>query len=303
MSGTDAIRGMLLPIPTPFDGQGEIDEPMFRDLTQFYLEKGVNAFFVGGSYGQGPAMRQEQRKRAAEIVAEEVGGRVPLVIHIGTVDPYSAIDLGLHARQLGAAAVGIVGPYYYSDRSQDEVVLHFKMVDAAVQLPVFVYNNPAYQGYAITPPFMKRLVDEVPRIFGAKLAMGTLEQAKEYIRLIPGFAPFSLANGLWPGLKEGLRGTVSPPLTLAPEVGVDLIRAVDQGRDAEAAALQEKATEINDELLRLMKLYGRAPYAEGLRAIGFPIKEYPRWPTVEVGEADKQRLADMLKRLRAAAVA
>jgi dihydrodipicolinate synthase/N-acetylneuraminate lyase len=248
-------------------------------------------------------MRVEQRKRVAEIVAEEIRGRVPLVVHIGTVDPYTGIELGLHARQLGAAAVGIVGPYYYSDRNEDEVVLHFKQVDAAVQLPVFVYNNPAYQGYAITPPYMKRLVEEVPRIFGAKLAMGTLEQAKEYIRLIPNFRPFSLANGLWPGLKEGLCGTVSPPLTLAPEIGVDLIRAVDEGRDAAAAALQESATEINDELLRLMKKYGRAPYAEGLRAIGFPVKEYPRWPTVQMPDEEKQRLGDMLKRLRAAAVA
>ncbi len=303
MSSTAAIRGILLPLPTVFDGTGEVDEPMMREMTQFYLDKGVHGFFVCGSYGQGAAMRVDQRKRVAQLVVEEVRGRVPVVVHIGSVDPYTAIDLGGYARGIGADAVGMVGPYYYSDRTHEELVLHFQMVDRAVQLPLFVYNNPAYQGYAITPALMQRLVATVPRIFGAKLGMGTLDDALQYLRAIPGFAPFALSSVLMPGMLQGIRGTVSPPLTLVPELGVDLVSAIDARRDEEATRLQALVTEVEGTLVRLWKRYGRGPFAEGLRALGFRIKEYPRWPTPPLPGEEREQLLDVLRRARVAAVA
>jgi dihydrodipicolinate synthase/N-acetylneuraminate lyase len=154
------------------------------------------------------------------------------------------------------------------------------MVDHAVQWPILLYNNPRYQGYAITPQFVRRLTAVAPRIFGAKLAMGTLDDALDFIHEIPGFAPFALASILLDGMPLGVRGTVSPPLTLAPELGVRLVRAIDSGRKDEARELQSQATELNDIMIRLSRQYGRTPYAEGLRALGFQIRRYPRWPTV-----------------------
>jgi dihydrodipicolinate synthase/N-acetylneuraminate lyase len=303
MGFTDAIRGMLLPLPTVFDGQGAVDEPVMRDLTQFYVGKGVQSLFVLGSYGQGPALDTADRMRVAQLVVEEVRGRVPVVVHIGAVDPYTSIELGVHARGLGVEAVAMVGPYYYADRNEGELVLHFEMVDRAVQLPLFVYNNPRYQGYAIGPELMLRLHAAAPRIFGAKLAMGSLDDALKYVHLVPGFATFALATALVEGMPLGVRGTVSPPLTLAPELGVDLIRAIDAGRTEEATKLQVLVTEVNDELIRLMRLYGRTPYAEGMRALGFKIKQYPRWPTVALPEEEHSSLLSLLSRARGAAVA
>jgi len=298
MHPTSAIRGMLLPLPTVFDAEAELDESVQRDLVQHYVAKGVHALFILGSYGQGPAMRLDQRKRAAEVVVEEVHGRIPVVVHIGAVDPYSSIELGLHARSIGADAVGMVGPYYYNDRTPTELLMHFQMVDQAVQLPLFIYNNPGYQGYPIDPPFMQQLVAAVPRIFGAKLAMGTIESALKYLAVLPDFALFALASGIYPGLKQGLRGTVSPPLTLAPELGVDLVRAIDEGRDADAERLQGLVSEVNALLLRLWKQYGRTPYYLGLREMGFDVKKYPRWPTAPLPEEERVPLMDLLRRAR-----
>jgi len=54
------------------------------------------------------------------------------------------------------------------------------MVDRAVGMPILVYNNPRYSGYNIHPDFMARLVAAVPRIFGAKLAMGARDGAAPF---------------------------------------------------------------------------------------------------------------------------
>jgi dihydrodipicolinate synthase/N-acetylneuraminate lyase len=303
MATTDAIRGMLLPMPTVFDGNGEVDEPLMRDMVQFYVSTGVNGLFVCGSYGNGPAMRPDQRKRVAEIVIEEVRQRIPVVIHIGAVEHYTAIDLGVHAREQGADAVGMVGPYYYNDHTENEVLLHYQKVDAAVQLPMLIYNNPAYQGYAIKLPLMQQLCASIPRIFGGKLAMGSIDDARAVIEAIPGFAAFALSSGLMPGMLQGIRGTISPPLTLVPELGVALVRAIDARRDEEATRLQAQVSDVEKVLIRVWKQYGRTPYAEGMRALGFAIKEYPRWPTAPLPEEERAPLLDLLKQARGVAVA
>ena len=295
---TNAIRGFVAPLPTVFDGAGAVDDGLNRDVAEFYIEAGVNALFLLGSYGQGPALGVADRERVARVVVDQARGRLPVVVHIGAVDPYTTIELGLHARDLGVDAVAIVGPYYYADRSEEELLRHFEMVDQALQVPILIYNNPRYQGYPIDPQLMGRLVSVAPRIFGAKLALGTLDDALDFVREIPGFAPFALASVLLKGMPLGVRGTVSPPLTLAPELGVSLIGAIDGGRADEARELQAQVTELNETMIRLSKRYGRTPYAEGLRALGFPIRQYPRWPTVPMPAGERDELLGQLRLAR-----
>jgi dihydrodipicolinate synthase/N-acetylneuraminate lyase len=138
----EQVRGIVLPSPTVFLEDGRVDEKLMRELTDWFIDCGVHAFFVLGSYGQGPAMAPDERKKVAEIVVQQVKHRVPVVVHIGAVDPFTAIDLGKHAKSIGADAIGHVGPYYYADRSEYEIIEQFKMVDRALGMPILVYNNP-----------------------------------------------------------------------------------------------------------------------------------------------------------------
>ena len=43
---------------------------------------------------------------------------------------------------------------------------------------MLIYNNPRYSGYNMQPNFMARLVEAVPNIFGAKLAMGSVDEVR-----------------------------------------------------------------------------------------------------------------------------
>ena len=217
----EQIRGIVLPSPTVFLEDGSVDEKLMRELTDWFVACGVHAFFVLGSYGQGPAMTPEERKKVAEIIVQQVKHRVPVVVHVGAVDPYTAIDLGKHAKSIGAEAIGHVGPYYYADRSEYEIIEHFKMVDRALGMPILVYNNPRYSGYNIHPAFMARLVESVPNIFGAKLAMGSVDEAMAYMKMVKApFAPYALASNLVSAMSVGVAGTISPPLAVTPEIGV-----------------------------------------------------------------------------------
>jgi dihydrodipicolinate synthase/N-acetylneuraminate lyase len=112
------IRGVLLPIITPFDEKVRVDEEIMRQLVDFHIKAGIQGLFVLGSTGQGPAMTVEERKKTAAIALDQAQSRVPVVIHVGTPDAGSTVELAEDAAEHKADAVAIVPPYYYSDHSE-----------------------------------------------------------------------------------------------------------------------------------------------------------------------------------------
>jgi len=292
------VRGIVLPSPTVFLNDGRVDETLMQELTDWYIACGVHAFFILGSYGQGPALSVEEQKKVAELVVRRVQHKVPVVIHVGAVDPFTAIDLAKHAKSIGAEAIGHVGPYYYADRSEHEIIEHLKMVDRAVGMPMLIYNNPRYSGYNIHPAFMARLVEAVPNIFGAKLAMGSVDEAMAYMKMVKApFAPFALASNLVSAMSVGVAGTISPPLAVTPEIGVELVRAIDAGSAARALELQKTVIRIHDIFLRLAGPFGRTIYCEAMRLRGFDVKMYPRWPSKPLSMEAYDELRDLFVEL------
>lgn len=303
------VKGLVIPIPAVFDGKGEPDLPMIEKLTDWYLGAGVHAFFVLGSQGQGPACRIDQRKAVAETVVRRVQGRVPVIVQVGAVEPYTSIELGLHAKEIGADAIGVVGPYYYSDRNEWELTENYRVVDQAVGLPMLLYNNPEYSGYPIPPAMMAKLRETVPNVFGAKLAMGNVDQAVQYLRVLSReFTIFIPITQMLPGMLIGVKGSIAAgtPVTV-PEAGVQLIEAI-WAQDYERAQKLQVLLLEHGERMAPLRQYGRRTTLEGLRLRGLPVKEYPRWPTkpmtpehLKLYEENMQRILDDLRGLSAPA--
>ena len=296
-----AIRGMLLPVPTVFEEDGRIDAKLMEELVDYYVDAGVNALFVGGSFGQGPAMSLEERKQLSEIVTKRAAKRVPVVVHAGTADHFTTIELGKHALQAGADALAFVGPYYYADHSPEEVRDHFREVGKALKVPLMLYNNPKYQGYPIGAQLMRQLRDDSPQIFGAKLAMGSIDEAVNYNRTVGAdFKLFSLASTLFPGMLCGITGTVSPPLAVFPELGVELVRAIDRKDYTRALELQQAVVDFHSAFLlpAVLKECGRTIYKQGLIELGFKVKRYPRWPAGEMSAERKEWLQGLFRQAR-----
>ena len=297
-SMAERARGMLTPIPGVFDGKGEPDLAMMEQLTDWYLAAGVHGFFVLGSQGQGAACTIEQRKAIAETVVKRIDGRVPVIVQVGAADPYTSCELGAHAKSIGADAIGIVGPYYYSDRPQWELIEQHKEVDAATGLPILLYNNPQYSGYPTPPAMMKKLKDAMPNVFGSKLADGNLGQAKTYLRVMgEDFAVFVPIAMMLPGMLVGVAGSIAAgaPVTV-PEAGVKLIEAIWAKDYALAQNIQVLLIEHADRTA-VLRQYGRRTTLEGLRIRGLDITEYPRWTTRPMTAEHLKHFEDCIKRL------
>jgi len=150
------FTGIIPPIITCFDKQGTFDEKAQRQLVR-WLSKLVQGFYPCGTYGSGPLMTLEERKKVAEVVNEEKGSAYA-IIHVGTPNNKDTIELAKHAEKIGADAVGAIPPYYYH-YTQDQLIEYYKALVDSVSIPVFLYNNPDLSNNPIAPQTLSILAD------------------------------------------------------------------------------------------------------------------------------------------------
>jgi dihydrodipicolinate synthase/N-acetylneuraminate lyase len=287
------ISGTVIPLPTPFDERGEVDEKVFRQIIDFEVNAGADGVMACGSYGQGPVMLPDQRKRVAEIALDQVKRRVPVIIHVGAPDIQTVLELADHSEKIGVDGLLIVPPYYYTDHNEWEITEHYKAVARKVPLPIYIYNNKRYAGIDITPDYARRLVEAVPTIRGVKLAWGTLQESTSYIEALKGhdFGVFpGTPTETVAGVGIGVRGTIAPLASVFPELCAGTWRAATGKEKEKASSLQEKVKKVYAVVADLTKKVGRTAYKELYRMRGIEIKMYPRWPAKQLNDAERDEL-------------
>jgi dihydrodipicolinate synthase/N-acetylneuraminate lyase len=284
----------LLPIITPFDEKGRVDERIMRELVDFHIAAGVHGLFVLGSTGQGPAMSIDERKQAAAVALDQARSRVPVVIHVGTADAQSTVELADHAAANSADAVAIVPPYYYSDHTEFEIVAHYKAVAKAVPLPIFIYENPKYSGISVSPGMALRMKEQVPSLKGIKVAYGQ-GALLEYVRLLPDVAVFTGNADLFGLVPFGLAGMINPPTSFVPELCVELFKALDVKDYPRAVEAQKRVDTAARLVAAELRKYGRVPLREVFRMRGFDVKRFPKWETEPMPLEARDRLSRALK--------
>ncbi len=239
------IGGIIPPMLTAFDEQGNFDEKAQREIVSFLLDK-VQGLYPCGTYGSGVLMGVEERKRVAEVVIDEVAGRIPVIMHVGGASTRSVVELARHAEQAGATAVAAVPPIYYGFK-EPEVERHFKALVDSVSIPVLIYNNPKTTGFSVSAPFLNRLAGI--GLSGVKDSSFDIMVFYSYLRTVKreGFIPIVGTEALLlPAVVMGAHGSVSGLANAFPEPVVELFNAVKGGDMEEACLLQTKVSAMRD---------------------------------------------------------
>ncbi len=151
------IEGIYAALVTPMTASGQVNPKALRSLVRWELEHGVEGFYVCGSSGEGLLLSLSERKQVLETVLAEAGEHVPVVAHTGTIRTDEVIELARHAAASGAAAVSMIPPYYYHF-SQEEIVGYYEDVLHSVDIPIIIYNIPAFTGVSFTRGSSARLL-------------------------------------------------------------------------------------------------------------------------------------------------
>ena len=73
-------------------------------------------------------------------------------------------------------------PFFYG-RDDAEIVEHYRIVGAAADLPLFVYNLPGATGVEITPTLMRKIQDGVPQLAGLKHSAVTFGNVRAFAKM------------------------------------------------------------------------------------------------------------------------
>ena len=241
------LKGVVVPIITPFNDNGEVDETALEPYLDFLAHQ-VNAIAVCAIYGSGILMRPEQRMRVAEIAIRIVNTRTKVAVFVGAPDTDTAVLLAQHAEKVGAQAITCVAPFYY--RQVDEALFrHYQAIVQSVSLPVYVYDSPLYAGNTLSIDLVKRLAQSGL----AGVTTGAVTYGLEHIWSVLNAVDrdvidvLSIRDGLaLPAIMNGAVGFESGVANFYPELVMDFYRATNEQRYAEAIILQDRMLRLRD---------------------------------------------------------
>ena len=244
------LKGIVVPIVTPFDDLGRVDAHALRNLCGYLIEHKVHGLYPCGTTGEATLLTDEERKDVAQIVVERAGGKVPVFIHVGAASTQSAMDLAKHAVDIGADGIAAVTPYYFK-LSQESLIRYYEQIISVIpsDYPFYLYNIPSLAGNDIAPATVGYLAEKYPNIVGIKNSMPDILRAQEYLNCREGFSVMLGNDSLVAiGAFIGCDGAVSGNAQIAPELFVSLYHAAKAGDWERALALQKQAARVSELL-------------------------------------------------------
>jgi dihydrodipicolinate synthase/N-acetylneuraminate lyase len=294
------MEGILVPMPVAFKNDGAIDHSATDAIIDFYLASGVHGFFPLGTHGQGMVMEIDERKKAAEQIVKRVAGKVPVVMHIGTANTYSSIELAKHAAGLGVDAIGVVPPYYYP-HDDYEVYAHYKAIAKSIPgVPLFIYDNTETTHVEITPAKANKIIEAIApsTLAGIKVSFIPYDKLLGYVFQLPksvGVFPGGIFS-LYSGYSVGVRGAIHPPSTPFPEACVRMYEALKAGNHQEAQKQHDLLAAVLQVVGRFLRTHGRGVFAELMRMRGLPVERFPRWETPPFTDKDRADLKENVQK-------
>ncbi|MHC4402400.1 MAG: dihydrodipicolinate synthase family protein [Planctomycetota bacterium] len=240
------LCGIIPPMVTPLEDRETLDVAGLERLIEHILSGGVNGLFILGTTGEGPSLGYRLRHELIDRVAEQVAGRVPLLVGITDTAFVESVEVADYAADAGAAAVVLSAPPYFPI-SQAELVEHVERMAADSPLPLFLYNMPSHTKVGFDLDSVERLMD-LPGVVGLKDSSANLVYFHRVRRLLDRRPHFSLLVGPEELLAEtvllGGNGGVCGGANLDPRLYVDLYRAA-RAKDLERTA------ELHDRVMRI----------------------------------------------------
>lgn len=223
------MNGILVPIVTPFDSNGNIDAQKLTMLVKAFIDKGVTGIVACGTTGEYYTFSATERELVLTTIAAAAKDKVTLIAGINSLSTDHSIELAKQAKELGYDGL-MLSATPYSLPEQQGIIAHFEKVANASDLPIIMYNFPARVGVSIEFDTVAHLAKH-PNIIGVKESSGDFSHALRMLQA--DFDNFDVVCGcddqpvdffFW-GAKSWIAGAAN----VFPEEQVALFNATQQG--------------------------------------------------------------------------
>jgi 4-hydroxy-tetrahydrodipicolinate synthase len=241
-----SLRGVYIPLITPFSADGSVALDAIERLAHEYLDAGCAGLVPLGTTGEATSLDADEKRAIVDLCSEVCVERgVQLVIGGGTNNTDVTIA-GVEALRdvPGVTAAMCVVPYYVRP-SQAGIVAHFTAIAERSPVPIVVYNIPSRTGRLLEAAHLLDLA-RVPNIAGVKQAtpldpdtMAVLAGAPDDFSVLGGEDPH-----LFPLVLLGGSGAICASAHVCTERFVAMIECALAGKVDEGRAHHEAVAPI-----------------------------------------------------------
>lgn len=164
------IKGVYVPVVTPFTASDTIDFDMLSKVLDFQLEAGVSGIVACGTTGEYYALTTTERHDVMDHIAQHVAGRARIVAGCNSASTSEVLAFIEVAESQGYDAIMLAAPPT-SLPTQRELAAHYATAAAATPLPIILYNYPARAGVEIGFECLDAIAD-LPGIVAIKESSG-----------------------------------------------------------------------------------------------------------------------------------
>lgn len=287
----NTFKGAITALITPMKEDGKIDFTAFERLVDDQINKSIDALVVCGTTGESATLDDNEHRDLIKCCIGAAAGRVPVIAGTGSNDTRYAIDLSVHACEMGADGLLLVTPYY-NKTTQRGIVKHFNAIADKVNKPMIVYNVPSRTGMNILPETYKELSYH-ENIVAAKEANGNISAVAETIQLCGDRLDIISGNDdqIVPIMALGGVGVISVLSNVLPKETHDMCALMEQGKVKEAAAMQLKYLPFINALFCETN---PIPAKAAMNELGFCTNEI-RLPLCEMAPANREKMIAIMK--------
>ncbi|MDA0204754.1 MAG: dihydrodipicolinate synthase family protein [Acidobacteria bacterium] len=247
MNLVSPFRGILPALQLPYRDGGEIDEVELRRFAGWLAgHEGIGGLVTNGHTGEVFALSAAERAEVTRIVADEAGGRVPVISGICCESLAEAVEHAGMAEEAGARGLLVMPPHYWLrfGMRPEHVLEHFTAVGQAVSINLIVHIYPAWTRAAYSSELLAELA-QLPTVTTFKI--GTREMSK-YQRDISAIRRANAActiltchdEYVLASMVQGVDGALVGFASFIPELLTALYRAVCEGDLRTAQEIQRR---------------------------------------------------------------
>ncbi len=239
-------QGVIPAFYACYDDNGEISPERVRALTRYFIGKGVQGLYVGGSSGECIYQSVEERKAVLENVMAEARGKLTIIAHVACNNTKDSQTLAAHAQEQGVDAIASIPPIYFK-LPDHAIAIYWNDISAAAPETDFViYNIPQLAGVALTLPLLREMKKN-PRVIGVKNSSMPVQDIQMFRD--EGAGDLIVFNGpdeqFVSGLAAGAIGGIGGTYGAMPELFL-------KARELFLAGKLEEAREIQNEVCRVI---------------------------------------------------
>lgn len=249
------FKGIYPALLTPFDKDGNVNVAELEKLIKMNIEKGVAGFYVCGSTAEAFLLSEEERMLVYKVVKNACPDNIVLIAHIGDISTEKALKFGKYAEELGYDAVSSIAPFYYKF-SVAEIKKYYTTIADTINLPLILYNFPAFSGVELS-------FDDISELLKHENIIGVKHTSSDYFKLQmmkSAFPDKYFFNGYDEmcacGLISGADGAIGSTFNFMAEKFVAMKKEFDNGNIAKVQKIQNDANIIISALCKVGVMQG-----------------------------------------------